>query len=178
MKVRLSWLLSGLLLCGPMIGCATHEGTDAAVGGLLGAGTGAIIGKAAGNTGAGALLGAGVGALTGAAIGNAQDQKEHREAIVQAQATATVQGPMTMNDVIKLTQSQVADVTIIKQIQTSHTVFQLTPDDIVMLKSYGVSDVVINAMQDTLRRPVRPVVVYERCPPPPVSFGVGYYRRW
>jgi hypothetical protein len=161
-----------------MIGCATHEGTDAAVGGLMGAGAGAIIGKAAGNAGAGALLGAGVGALTGAAIGNAEDRKEHREAVVQAQATASVQGPMTMNDVIKMTQSQVGETTIIKQIQTSRTIFQLTPDDIVMLKSYGVTDNVINAMQDTLRRPVRPIVVYERVPPPPVTFGIGYYRRW
>ena len=76
MKVRISWLLGSLLLCGPMIGCATHEGTDAAVGGLMGAGAGAIIGKAAGNTGAGALLGAGVGALTGAAVGNAEDGVE------------------------------------------------------------------------------------------------------
>lgn len=178
MRLRFFRLLSCMLLCGPVIGCATHEGTGAAVGGLLGAGTGAIIGKAAGNTGAGALLGAGVGALTGAAVGNAEDRKEHREAVVQAQAMSSAQGPMTMNDVIKLTQSQVGETTIIKQIQTSRTVFQLTPDDIVMLKSYGVTDSVINAMQDTLRRPVRPVVVYERCPPPPVSVGIGYYRRW
>ena len=177
MKVRCTWLLSSLLLCGPMIGCATHEGTDAAVGGLMGAGAGAIIGKAAGNTAAGALLGGGVGALAGAAVGSADDRKEHREAVVQAQASATVQGPMTMNDVIKMTQSQVGELTIIKQIQTSRTVFQLTPDDIVMLKSYGVTDNVINCMQDTLRRP-RPVVVYERVPPPPVSVGIGYYRHW
>jgi len=177
MSLRFRWLISSMLLCGPMIGCATHEGTDAAVGGLMGAGAGAIIGKAAGNTTAGALLGGGVGALAGAAVGNAEDRKEHREAVIQAQA-ATAQGPMTMNDVIKMTQSQVGEMTIIKQIQTSRTVFQLTPDDIVMLKSYGVTDNVINAMQDTLRRPVRPVVVYERCPPPPVSVGIGYYRRW
>lgn len=178
MKVRCTWLLGSMLLCGPMIGCATHEGTDAAVGGLMGAGAGAIIGKAAGNTAAGALLGGGAGALVGAAVGSADDRREHREAVVQAQAAGTVQGPMTMNDVIKMTQSQVGEMTIIKQIQTSRTVFQLTPDDIVMLKSYGVTDNVINAMQDTLRRPLRPVVVYERMPPPPVSVGIGYYRRW
>ena len=174
MTTRFTWLL----LIVPIAGCATHEGTGAAVGGLMGAGAGAVIGKAAGNTGAGALLGAGVGALTGAAVGNAEDRKEHREAVVQAQASATVQGPMTMNDVIKLTQSQVGETTIIKQIQTSRTVFQLTTDDVVTLKSYGVADTVINAMQDTVRRPVRPVVIYERPPPPPVSIGFGYSRHW
>lgn len=172
MSMRYIWLL--LLM--PSIGCATHEGTGAAVGGLMGAGTGAIIGKAAGNTGAGALLGAGVGALTGAAIGNAEDRKEHKEAVIAASATSV--GPMSMNDVIKLTQSQVNEVTIIKQIQTSRTVFQLTTDDVVTLKSYGVADTVINAMQDTARRPIRPVVIYERPPPPPVAIGFGYHRHW
>ncbi|HMP16531.1 MAG TPA: glycine zipper domain-containing protein, partial [Gemmatales bacterium] len=140
----------------PIVGCATHEGTGAAVGGLLGAGTGAIIGQAAGNSGAGALLGAGVGALTGAAIGNAEDRREHREAVIAASATSI--GPMTMADVIKLTQSNVHESTIIKQIQSTRTVFQLTSDDVVSLKSYGVSDHVINAMLDSARRPVRPVV--------------------
>lgn len=174
MKVRNTWLL----LLVPMIGCATHEGTGAAVGGLLGAGTGAIIGKASGNTAAGALLGGGVGALAGAAVGSSEDRKEHREAVVAAQAQFTAQGPMSTADVIKLTQSNVNEVTIIKQIQSTHTVFQLTPDDVVSLKSYGVTDNVINAMLDSSRRPVRPVVVYERVPPPPVAVGIGYYRRW
>jgi hypothetical protein len=162
-----------MLVLVPVVGCATHEGTGAAVGGLLGAGTGAIIGKAAGNTGAGTLLGAGVGALTGAAVGNAEDRREHREAVMAASATSI--GPMSTADVIKLTQSNVHESTIIKQIQSSRTVFQLTTDDVVSLKSYGVSDGVINAMLDSARRPIRPVV-YERpvvireyCPPPPVA---------
>ncbi len=175
--MRYTWMF----LLVPVVGCATHEGTGAAVGGLLGAGTGAIIGQAAGNTGAGALLGAGVGALTGAAVGNAEDRKEHREAVIAASATS--QGPMSMNDVIKLTQSNVHESTIIKQIQTTRTVFQLTSDDVVSLKSYGVSDNVINAMLDSSRRPVRPiiyerpVVIHEYCPPPPVGIGFHYRMR-
>lgn len=178
MTMRYSWLL----LMVPVMGCATHEGTGAAVGGLLGAGTGAIIGKAAGNTGAGALLGAGVGALTGAAVGNAEDRKEHREAM---QAAATSQGPMSIQDVVYLTQSNVHESTIIKQIQTSRTVFQLGSGDVVQLKNQGVSDNVINAMLDSGRKPVRrvvyeeppPVVIYERYPPPPVSMGFRYRIR-
>lgn len=175
--MRYTWML----LLVPAMGCATHEGTGAAVGGLLGAGTGAIIGKAAGNTGAGALLGAGVGALTGAAVGNSEDRKEHREAVMAASATSV--GPMCLNDVIKLTQSNVGETTIIKQIQTSRTVFQLTTDDVVMLKSYGVTDPVINALQDSVRRPIRqvvyerPVVIHEYCPPPPIGMGFHYRIR-
>lgn len=175
LTMRYAWLLLWM----PIAGCATHEGTGAAVGGLFGAGTGAIIGKAAGNTGAGALLGAGVGALAGAAVGNAEDRREHREAVVAASATAS--GPMSTNDVIKLTQSGVNEVTIIKQIQSTRTVFQLTPDDVVSLKSYGVSDNVINAMLDSSRRPVRvyerPVIIREYAPPPPIGVGIQYRIR-
>lgn len=179
MTMRYTWII----LLVPTMGCATHEGTGAAVGGLLGAGTGALIGKAAGNTGAGTLLGAGVGALAGAAVGNAEDRKEHREA-VQA-AAATSQGPMSIQDVVYLTQSNVHESTIIKQIQTSRTVFQLGSGDVVQLKNQGVSDNVINAMLDSSRRPVRrvvyeqppPVVIYERYPPPPVSMGIHYRIR-
>ena len=176
--MRYTWMLLWI----PVAGCATHEGTGAAVGGLMGAGTGAIIGKAAGNTGAGALLGAGVGALTGAAIGNSEDRREHREAVAAAHA-APASGPMSTNDVIKLTQSGVSETTIIKQIQSTRTVFQLSPDDVVSLKSYGVNDNVINAMLDSSRRPARqviyerPVIIREYAPPPPIGVGIHYRIR-
>lgn len=48
-----------------LAGCGTNPGDRAVSGGLLGAGTGAAIGAAAGNPGAGALI----GGLSGAAIG-------------------------------------------------------------------------------------------------------------
>jgi hypothetical protein len=144
----------------------------------MGAGTGALIGKASGNAGAGALIGAGLGGLTGAAIGNAEDKRERREAVMMAGATS--RGPMSTNDVIQLTQSQVHESTIIAQIQASRTVFQLSTQDIVNLKSYGVTDNVINAMVDSARRPVkvieRPVYVVEPPPPVGVSFGVVHHR--
>jgi YMGG-like Gly-zipper len=57
--------------------CSGPTGPDtqrgAVVGGLLGAGAGAIIGNQSGHAGEGALIGAGAGALGGAAIGNARD---------------------------------------------------------------------------------------------------------
>ena len=57
--------------CSGPTGPNTQRG--AVVGGLLGAGAGAIIGNQSGHAGEGALIGAGAGALGGAAIGNAQD---------------------------------------------------------------------------------------------------------
>ena len=54
------------LVCG-LAGCGERPGERALTGGLIGAGTGAVIGGATGgNAGTGALIGGGVGALGGA----------------------------------------------------------------------------------------------------------------
>lgn len=56
------------------IGCTgTQKG--AGMGGLLGAGAGAIIGHQSGHTAEGALIGGAAGAAGGALIGNAMDAK-------------------------------------------------------------------------------------------------------
>src|SRR5258708_4246615 len=71
-------LAPGLLSCG----CSSMSNTEAGAvgGGLVGAGAGAVVGHALGNTGAGALIGAGAGALTGGLIGNSQDEREKKVA--------------------------------------------------------------------------------------------------
>ena len=63
----------------------TREG--AAIGGILGATAGAIIGHQEGNQGEGALIGAGVGALAGALVGDAIDERK------DAQPPQTVASP-------------------------------------------------------------------------------------
>ena len=164
-------------------GCATHTETGAAAGGLLGAATGALIGSRGGDAAAGALIGGGVGALTGGLIGASADQEERREAARFAAATAP--GPMTVNDVIAMTQSNVKDDTIITQIITTRSIFQLTPQDVINLKNLGVSERVIQVMLESNRRPMYPartmvvqepssVIYVERCPPPPIHVGFGY----
>lgn len=50
----------------------------AALGGLLGAGTGAIIGEQTGKAGAGTAIGAGLGALGGGLIGSALEAQEKK----------------------------------------------------------------------------------------------------
>ena len=50
----------------------------ALLGGLLGAGTGAIIGNQTDHAGAGTAIGAGLGALGGALVGNAMQESENR----------------------------------------------------------------------------------------------------
>ena len=60
----------------------TNQG--AVLGGLLGAGTGAIIGNQTDHPGAGTAIGAGLGALGGALVGHAMEENSQR---TQQQAT-------------------------------------------------------------------------------------------
>ena len=173
-------LLSGLLLTAT-VGCSgmnhTERGavTGGAIGGILGTG----IGLAAGRPGAGAAIGAGVGALTGGAIGNDVDKGERR--VAAAQAHAARNPPLSVNDVVQLSQQRVADDIIIAQMDSTGSNYQLNTADIQHLHVQGVSDRVIRAMQ-TRRplamvpaRPVGHVVIVEPPPPPPpVGFSIGY----
>ena len=54
-------------------------------GGLLGAGTGAIIGAAVGHPGAGAAIGGGLGAVGGYAVGNSMQNQEVQQQQTQSQ---------------------------------------------------------------------------------------------
>jgi hypothetical protein len=132
----------------------------AGIGGLIGAGTGALIGKHSGNAGAGALIGAGAGALAGGVIGNSVDKSEARAEAARRQA-------MTLGDVVGMTQNHISDDVIISQIRSTGTVFRLTANDTIMLKQQGVSDAVVREMQATQYR-VRPVTSTTVVGPPPV----------
>ena len=74
--------LSGCETMGTAAQSKTTQG--AVLGGLLGAGTGAIVGNQSDHAGAGTAIGAGLGALGGAAIGHALEESERR---AQQQAT-------------------------------------------------------------------------------------------
>jgi hypothetical protein len=56
-------------------------------------------------------------------------------------------------NVVRMVQSHVSDEIIINQIRTGGSVFHLTGEDVVWLKSNGVSDRVIAEMQSTVQRP-------------------------
>jgi len=61
-----------------MAGCESDAGKGAAIGGVGGAGLGAIIGHQSGHTAEGALLGGALGAGGGYIIGNERDKKKTR----------------------------------------------------------------------------------------------------
>jgi outer membrane lipoprotein SlyB len=180
-----AFVLPVLLACG----CSSMSNTEKGVGagGLIGAGTGALIGHATGHTGAGALIGAGVGALSGGLVGHAVDESERKTDAKIAAANA--QKPLGITDVVQLTQSHVTDEVIISMIRNTGSAFQLSANDTIWLKQNGVSDRVVTEMLATANRvprriysaaPVYPEAVYVVEPPPPVGVGIGfgYGRRW
>jgi len=193
-------LITGTLALVLFAGCESLSPTEKGVlgGGAIGAGTGAIVGHALGNTGAGAVVGAAVGGLSGGLIGNSVEKSEQRTQaqIAAAEARAQAQRQVGISDVIQMAQSHVSDSLIISQIRSTGSIYQLSGQDVVMLKQNGVSDAVIQEMQATAyrapRRVYTPTPVYEPgysstvyvvepAPPPPVvgvGFGYTRYRRW
>jgi hypothetical protein len=71
-----------------VIGCETKAQTGTALGGLAGAGIGAVIGNQSGHAGTGALIGGAVGAGGGYMIGNEADKKQMNQQIQSAQQQA------------------------------------------------------------------------------------------
>lgn len=183
----------GALLLGlSMTGCATHTGTGALAGGLLGAGAGAAIGSMTGNAGAGALIGSGLGAASGGLVGAGLDENDQRnaarveasEARILSTTAASSPNPLAVNEIIQMSQSGVSEDVIITSIQSSNAIYSLSATNIVELHNQGVSDRVIQAMLDSARRPAtvvrRQPVIYQAAPvyvvepPPRVSVGFGY----
>src|SRR5437764_14726151 len=116
MKTRHS--LAPVVLLGLLVsGCESMSNTEKGVGlgGALGAGTGALIGKATGHTGAGALIGAGVGAVSGGLVGNAIDKSEEKTAAMVAAANNPPRGPLGITDVAQMAQSHISDEVIVSQ---------------------------------------------------------------
>ena len=134
-----------------LVGCETKTGTGALAGGALGAGTGALI---SGGGAKGTLIGGAVGALAGGLIGAALDEQDRK--VMERTSPRTVQRmdrgePLTVNDVIKLSQGGVSDETIIRYMQDTDTTYNLSQTQINRMREAGVSPRVINYMVETGR---------------------------
>ena len=160
-------------------GCASpyspyyHTDEGAVAGGLLGAGTGAIVGHALGHTGAGALVGAGVGALGGAAIGSGIDESEarNRALIAQRLGRQLAAGAVSPEDVAAMSRAGVNEEVMINQIRAHGVNRPLQTGDLIALQQQGVTPRVIEVMQQSLATQMQPVVY-----PPYDPYGYpGYY---
>ena len=129
--------------------CASNTGTGVLAGGALGAGVGGIAGG-----GTGALIGGAAGVVAGGLIGAALDEQDRK--VMERSSPRTVDRmdrgePLTINDVIKLSQGAVSDDTIIRYMRDTGSTYNLSQAQIRRLQDAGVSQRVINYMVDSGR---------------------------
>ena len=130
-------------------GCATNTGTGIFAGGALGAGAGGIAGG-----GAGALIGSAAGVIAGGLVGAVLDQQDRK--VMEQSSPRTVDRmdrgePLTLNDVIKLSQGGIPDDAIMQYIRDTHSTYSLSQTQVRRLQEAGVSQRVINYMADPAR---------------------------
>ncbi|MFH0828518.1 MAG: YMGG-like glycine zipper-containing protein [Candidatus Omnitrophota bacterium] len=127
-----------------------RAGEGALIGGIIGAGTGAIIGNQGrdrddGRT-KGAVLGGIVGALGGALVGSqVQKQPQQQQAGQPVQAVNPSQ--MSIQQIVDMSKQSVHEDVIADRIRMSNSRFTLSQSDVDYLKGQGVSQKVISAMQ-------------------------------
>lgn len=160
--------------CETPYGTPDRTGTGALAGGAIGAASGAIIGGR--HAGEGALIGGAIGAITGGLIGHSMDQEEQERLRAEAPQTyvRVEQGqPLAVADVKAMTTAKVGDDIIVKQIQSTRSVYHLSAADIIDLHNAGVSENVIQYMISTANTPVmappqtEAEAMSEGPPPPP-----------
>src|SRR5437899_2130105 len=130
---KINWL-GGLLILGAS-GCSSMNNTEAGAlgGGAIGAGVGALVGAATGHAGAGARIGGAAGAGVGALAGHSEDRAEARQKKA-VDDYAAAHPPVSINDVVQMTQQHISDDIIIGQIRSSYSAYALTAADITFMK--------------------------------------------
>ena len=137
-----------------IVGCeTTGENTKrGAIGGaLIGSIAGGVIGHQSGHGVEGALIGAGVGGLGGAVIGDSIDSKEQKAQAQEQQVLSSTE-KVGISDVITSSKAGLSDDAIIGKIAQSGSVYNLTVEEIELLRKEGVSSNVINYMLSTAKK--------------------------
>lgn len=181
------------LLCSSGCSNLNHTGNGALVGSGIGAATGAIIGHQSGHRDAGALIGAAAGAVGGAVVGQEQQIREDHQTAMAAARQAEWQRhadaqAVTNHDIVRMTKGGLSDSVIINAIHTRGGRFDMSPDALIAMKTDGVDDNVIQAMQQgsgakvtttvpagspsVVTSPAPPAVVYV-APRPSASIVIG-----
>lgn len=184
------WKQSGIGLAFWMlvvsVGCRSPYYADqgAALGGIAGGLAGAAIGDHNDNALGGALLGGAVGALSGAVIGDSMDAEvARRQAAIEAKMGRRMAGAVTVADVTSMVSAGLSDDLIVNHVYAHGVSAPLTPNDIIRMHDGGVSEKVINAMQQASVSQVAaapvgypaPVIVEEVYMPPPYYYARPYW---
>ena len=166
--------LIGALALSPLVGCESLPGDEksqgAVIGGLAGAGAGALIGGED-NRLIGALLGGALGAgggyLIGAQVDKTRDEKnrdKNREDAIKASQRAEKEparvedvdrartadlnddGFVTLDEVVAMRKANLSDREMIDRLERTGQIFELTEFQKDYLRTRGVSDTVIREM--------------------------------
>ncbi len=143
--MRISFVILSLLI---LSSCASNTGTGVITGTILGSAAGGLAGGSRG-----ALIGSAAGVITGGLVGAALDEQDRR--VMQKNSPRTVDrmdrgDPLTINDVIKLSQNGISDDMIMLYLQRSDSFYSLSQTQIRRLQESGVSQRIINAMIESL----------------------------
>jgi len=141
---------SAVLLTAFVLGsCTSNTGTGVIAGGIIGASAGGIAGG-----GKGALIGSAAGVIAGGLVGAVLDEQERK--VIERSSPRTVDRmdrgePLTINDIIKLSQGGVSDDAIMRYMRETTSSYNLSQAQIRRLQDAGVSQRVINDMVDSGR---------------------------
>ncbi len=134
-----------LILVSLILGsCASNTATGVICGGVIGGSAGGISGG-----GTGALIGTAAGVIAGGLVGAILDEQDRK--VMERTSPRTVDRmdrgePLTINDVIKLSQGGVSDDAIMRYMQETTSMYTLTQTQVRRLQEAGVSQRVINSM--------------------------------
>jgi hypothetical protein len=151
-----AFMMAGIFLM--QMGCqntTTRAGEGAAIGGVLGALAGGIIGHQDDEHGLeGAAIGAAAGVVTGAVVGSQIEKKPASAAAMNAAPAKVAQtrsaGSMNqipLQTIVELTKQGVHEDVIIDRIKLTSSRYSLAESDMAYLRDNGVSQKVIDAMK-------------------------------
>ena len=86
--------------------------------------------------------------------------------------------PLSINDIVSLSQARVSDAVIVRYIRDQGTVYALNGEDFDHLHQAGVSPSVIDYMARTGYPGPGPYGPGPYVYPPPVAVGIGFGGRW
>lgn len=183
MTVRLAIVLITLAV---LTGCRTPQSNTkklGVIGGLAGAAAGAAIGAKGGDAVPGALIGGAIGAASGALVGKAVDVEEERNrAMIEEQLGRRLANAVSIPEVIEMTHAGLGDAVIVTHVRAHPVATPLNSNDLIALKQQGVSDPVINALQEPpppeIRQVSAPVIVEEHYYGPPPCYEPRYHRHY
>jgi hypothetical protein len=157
-RTSIGLALLGLVVQIVAVGCSSPYNSDrgALVGGLGGAGVGALVGGATRHPVTGALVGAGVGAVSGGLVGGALDNIEakNRAQIAAQMGRPLPPGGVQVSDVVAMNSAGVQEELIVNHVRNNGMAQPLQAGDLITLQQQGISTNIISTMQNSPPRAV------------------------